>query len=177
MHEKILKAWKSEKLNDQLQPLDPDFYVDLNQYIDSLNIKLRNPNLKTLNNSLTNKELQNMLRIMEDIIETRIEKLLRDIQLGTHLNTEHKNSEEFKIIQNLNEIIDIKKKFRNSSQKSTSIKEPKTLLRILQPLQKIVCIDTRTYGPFEVEDVVNLPKENAELLTSRGIAEKIDVPS
>ncbi len=51
----------------------------------------------------------------------------------------------------------------------------KITVRLLQDLPEIVGIDGKIYGPFKKEDVVNLPKENAEALIKRGVAEKIDV--
>ncbi|MEM4246222.1 MAG: hypothetical protein QW390_02885, partial [Candidatus Bathyarchaeia archaeon] len=53
--------------------------------------------------------------------------------------------------------------------------EDKTVIRMLQPLKRIVCVDMKAYGPFEAEDVACLPKLNANILVERGIATKVDV--
>ncbi len=51
----------------------------------------------------------------------------------------------------------------------------KITVRILKDLPEIVGIDGKIYGPFKKEDVVNLPKENAEALIKRGVAEEIGI--
>ncbi|MBN2566836.1 DNA replication complex GINS family protein [Candidatus Woesearchaeota archaeon] len=47
------------------------------------------------------------------------------------------------------------------------------MVRILQPIPKFVGPDLAVYGPFVEEDVANLPREVAELLVSKGRAEKM----
>lgn len=46
-------------------------------------------------------------------------------------------------------------------------------VRILKDLPSIVGVDGRVYGAFKKEDVVTLPRANAETLINRGAAEKI----
>lgn len=48
-------------------------------------------------------------------------------------------------------------------------------VRILKDLPSIVGVDGRVYGAFKKEDVVTLPRANAETLVNRGAAEKIDL--
>ena len=40
----------------------------------------------------------------------------------------------------------------------------------------LVGIDLINYGPFEKEDVANLPKENVKILISENFVEKIEIP-
>jgi hypothetical protein len=47
------------------------------------------------------------------------------------------------------------------------------LLRILQPMPKLVGVDLEEYGPFQQEDLVVLPKENALVLIARGVATEV----
>ena len=81
--------------------------------------------------------------------------------------------EEYRIIQNLNTITEIKdslKDFTVPTQHKVKNQKKKKLIRMLQPLKKIVCIDMKAYGPFEAEDVVTLPEENANILIEKGLA-------
>lgn len=48
-------------------------------------------------------------------------------------------------------------------------------VRILKDLPSLVGVDGRVYGAFKKEDVVTLPRANAETLVNRGAAEKIDL--
>jgi len=47
------------------------------------------------------------------------------------------------------------------------------LVRFLHPVPKFVGKELEVYGPFEREDVANLPKEIAEVLITKGRAEEI----
>ncbi len=48
-------------------------------------------------------------------------------------------------------------------------------VRILKDLPSIVGVDGRVYGAFKKEDVVTLPRANAETLVNRGAAERVDL--
>jgi hypothetical protein len=40
---------------------------------------------------------------------------------------------------------------------------------------EIVGVDGKTYGPFKLDDVVKLPRENAELMVKQGLAKAVEV--
>ncbi|MFW9900825.1 MAG: hypothetical protein ACFFDY_06015 [Candidatus Thorarchaeota archaeon] len=50
-----------------------------------------------------------------------------------------------------------------------------TLIRFLKKTPPLVGIDLLNYGPFEEEDIANIPKKNAKILIIEKFAEKIDV--
>jgi len=47
------------------------------------------------------------------------------------------------------------------------------LVRFLHPVPKFVGRELEVYGPFEREDIANLPKEIAEVLIIKGRAEEM----
>jgi len=47
------------------------------------------------------------------------------------------------------------------------------LLRFVEAVPKFVGIDLKQYGPFQIEDVANLPKEVAKVLTHNKRAEEM----
>ncbi len=51
-----------------------------------------------------------------------------------------------------------------------------TLVRFLRNTPPLVGVDLINYGPFEKEDIVNLPQKNAKILIVEKFAEKIEVP-
>ncbi|MHA1733046.1 MAG: DNA replication complex subunit Gins51 [Promethearchaeota archaeon] len=51
-----------------------------------------------------------------------------------------------------------------------------TLVRFRKACEAVVGLDMREYGPFEVEDVANLPNPNARILIDKKYAEKIEAP-
>jgi DNA replication initiation complex subunit (GINS family) len=50
------------------------------------------------------------------------------------------------------------------------------VVRFLKAVPAIIGIDMKTYGPFQQEDVVAIPVENAENLIRRGIAKEVEIP-
>jgi len=51
-----------------------------------------------------------------------------------------------------------------------------TLVRFLKKTPPLVGIDLINYGPFEKEDIANLPQKNAKILIYEKFAEKIELP-
>jgi DNA replication factor GINS len=56
---------------------------------------------------------------------------------------------------------------------SERIKQKKVLIRFLKPMEQFVGVDMAKYGPFNCEDVANLPLENAISLINNKIATEI----
>ena len=49
------------------------------------------------------------------------------------------------------------------------------LLRLQEDMKEIMGIDLKIYGPFKKEDLVYLPKENADILVQKEIAKPIEL--
>jgi len=71
--------------------------------------------------------------------------------------------------ENLSTILDYKNK---GDQEKINF----TLIRFLRTTPPLVGIDLINYGPFEEEDIANLPQENAKILIIEKFAEKIELP-
>ena len=50
-----------------------------------------------------------------------------------------------------------------------------SLLRILKETPELVGYDMKVYGPFQKEDIVNLPEENAVILVTEKFAERFEI--
>jgi DNA replication initiation complex subunit (GINS family) len=55
-------------------------------------------------------------------------------------------------------------------------KKPSSKVRIRQALPAIAASDGRDYGPFKVDDIVELPQDLVELLVKRSVAEMENAP-
>ncbi|MFX1601613.1 MAG: hypothetical protein ACFFB6_13555, partial [Promethearchaeota archaeon] len=51
-----------------------------------------------------------------------------------------------------------------------------TLVRFLKSTPPLVGVDLINYGPFEKEDIANLPQKNAKILIIEKFAENIEIP-
>ena len=91
---------------------------------------------------------------LEDLIKSEV-KINEDIKEVSISNKKEKG-----LISESNELID-------------EVKINYTLVRFLKETPPLVGIDLINYGPFEKEDIANLPLKNAKILINEKFAEKI----
>ena len=60
--------------------------------------------------------------------------------------------------------------FKNLSKKEEKLSK---LVRFLQPVQQFMGGDMQVYGPFNPEDIANLPQKVSEILIKNNRAEEI----
>jgi DNA replication initiation complex subunit (GINS family) len=56
-----------------------------------------------------------------------------------------------------------------------SIEYEYTLIRVVKDAPELIGIDLKVYGPFQKEDIVNLPRKNARILVNEKFAEYFEV--
>ncbi|MFX1364166.1 MAG: hypothetical protein ACFFCE_04280 [Promethearchaeota archaeon] len=150
-------------------------------------LKLRE--VKIINSALNLKEIN-----LKNVIES--EKLLyqnlvaaikgfKKVQALSILEEEKKNlddlikSEIRKKEGIVEESLSIEKEKTIISESDEVINKRKTeytLVRFLKKTPPLVGIDLINYGPFEKEDIANLPKENVNILLSESVVEEIELP-
>ena len=125
-------------------------------------------------NPALRRELENCLKILNEVQKKRIEKILmygfNEIYNGfdplDNLTQEEKTLyEEIK-----KDVTKIKKSFEK---KNTKRKEDIIKVRVLKQVRKLKGPQGREFGPFEENDVCELPKEIGELLINAKKAELI----
>lgn len=94
---------------------------------------------------------------LEDLIDSKLEPKILAIKEGLS------NIEE--------ELITADSKVVSDEDKINYI-----LVRFLKKAPPLVGIDLLNYGPFEKDDIANLPQKNAKILIYEKFAEKIEVP-
>ncbi len=150
-------------------------------------LKLRE--VKIINSAMALKEIN-----LNNVIEA--EKLFYQNLVGTikgfkkvktlslyeeesEINLEDLIKSEVKIKEDIKEVsISNKKKKSLTSESNELINEVKidyTLVRFLKETPPLVGIDLINYGPFEKEDIANLPQKNAKILIIEKFAEKIEL--
>ncbi|MCK4479724.1 MAG: hypothetical protein KAV01_04280 [Candidatus Lokiarchaeota archaeon] len=94
---------------------------------------------------------------LEGLIESEIvtKKSIAEVSIS--------NKKEETIVSESNEVIDKEK-------------IDYTLVRFLKKTPPLVGIDLINYGPFEKEDIANLPQKNAKILIYEKFVEKIELP-
>jgi DNA replication factor GINS len=172
----IYKAWKSEKTSPTPQPLPQDFYRRAESYLRGLQGDLSDT--RTLQSQLNQKEMEVATRLLQELRQTRIRKLVTAARDGDEVNPADLTDDEKRLVESLNEsLADSKRKETNRANAPPT--EPERIImsvvRFLQDIPEIVGTDLKIYGPYKKEDVGSLPSQNAEALMKQGAAKMIEV--
>lgn len=132
---------------------------------------------------IVQKIIENLSIISNLLLKIRIEKILRgninsNLEIGYSKMTDE---EKFIIdgeIQSKRKRKEIMTLITNGQPKilekiTDTIKQKKLLIMFIKPMEQFVGVDMYKYGPFKVEDVANLPFENALSLVNNKIATEI----
>lgn len=145
-------------------------------------------NLKTkeygiIEKKIVQKIIENLSIISNLLLQTRIEKILigninSNLEMGYSKMTDE---EKFIIdgeIQSKRKRKEIMTLITNGQSKilekiTDTIKQKKLLIMFIKPMEQFVGVDMYKYGSFSVDDVANLPFENALSLVNNKIATEI----
>jgi DNA replication initiation complex subunit (GINS family) len=193
---KLHNAWENEIKQDELQNIPDDFFHEMKKYTTQLNKTSTNP--ETLTGRLTQTERNYANQMLKEIIDVRLNKIIRGELNGDPINAQSMTPEEQKLHSNFRQLLldykqvtetfvtqDIQAQTKPTLQKiqkpisqPTKYEEKETellLVRFIKPLPAIMGIDLKAYGPFQPEELANIPKQNAENLIKRGIAQKVNI--
>jgi len=76
LYNELYKAWKSEKSSQKTQPLASDFYQKVQTYLSGLEQDSVSLEAHTLQGRLTLKEKEVVTRLLQELKETRLQKLV-----------------------------------------------------------------------------------------------------
>ena len=162
-----------------LQEIPYDTYQRLAITIGNLKAKEYN----VIENKIVQKIIENLSIISNLLLQTRIEKIMigninSNLEIGYSKMTDE---EKFIIdgeIQSKRNKKEITTLISNGQSKILEkiigrIKQKKLLIIFIKPMEQFVGVDMYKYGPFSVDDVANLPFENALSLVNNKIASEI----
>ena len=186
-------AWENETKREELQNIPDDFLHEMKNYVNQLNKTTTND--ATLSGNLTQTERKYANQMLKQLIETRLDKIIKSELNGLPIDAQAMTPEEQQLHSNIRQLLtsyrqgtEIPKPQRQPQPKPKPIPKkeltppPKieekdtelVLIRFLKPLPAIMGIDMKAYGPFQPEELATIPQQNAENLIKRGIAKKID---
>jgi len=193
-YETLYELLRREKSRTEIQKLDKDFFNDIIGYIKDKKDILESQ--KSKENVFANKEverttkqLDSICRILKELYERRETKIINLALINSRSNSNVDLSvllpDEVKFYESLKNNLDL---YRDGilinvlEGKLPILEEPKViksdfqnkiLIRFINPVPKFVGSNGFTYGPFEDEDIANLPEDIAKLLIEKDRAEEI----
>ncbi|MFW9856036.1 MAG: hypothetical protein ACFFFG_13355 [Candidatus Thorarchaeota archaeon] len=189
-YQELYELWMNERTLMALQRIPADFYIVIDGQLAILNQKTQ---MKSADwGSLHQVVLKRMEFLRKDISQLRLSKILYAVTHNITLEEEFLTWGELKLLRDLtksiktvgfvNQDLTVSTEYSNGPEdylNDLSIEthpletHPRSMVRILTDVEKIVGIDNREYGPFSENDVVSLPQDNANALISKGVARLI----
>ena len=190
MYEEIFEAWKREKNSEVIQPLASDFFEKASKYLAAVKLLTTKEGKEDNPDPARKRETEYTEFMLSSLLRMRAKKIAL-VSLEGSTETAGLTEKERSLLVDLRTELD--KYMHQSLQLPTKVDEgpydnhenrPNTsteaeegsstmLLRILQPIPRLVGVDLQEYGPFQQEDLVVLPKENALVLIARGVASEV----
>ncbi|MDI6847935.1 MAG: hypothetical protein QMD23_07425, partial [Candidatus Bathyarchaeia archaeon] len=170
MYNELYEVWKREIESVELGRLPPDFYSRIVDYLRRLKEESRMLDKRTVKARLLKSEMQNVKRMLRELLRMRYRKLVKKVAKGQKVPPGSLSIEEEKIHIGVLPFAEAyhnfaKNLFRGHVLKTAVEREYKrAVLRFLKDVPAIIGADMETYGPFKVEDVASLPFENAKIL-------------
>lgn len=177
MYADLYKAWKAEKTTENPQELPGDFYKRAIGYLQGLEDDSAASDTRTIQGSLLVNEKEVAQRLLEELKQARLRKIVNAAREGGPVSTQGLTEEEKTLVERFNESLSSYKD-REKSKQAVSTSEDLTelsIVRFLGDVPEIVGVDLRIYGPYKKEDVGSLPHQNAQALIKEGLAKLIDV--
>ncbi len=200
--ETLFELLRKEKINQELQKLDDDFFEQTSQYLEEKKAVLETE--KTSNSIFsgdskkTQLQLENARKILKEFYEKRENKIINLAMLSSRAEVRESGTNMLKEEKRLyREVLELLNTYRDGilknaiagkkvkiAQKKQLPKDIKTeqkassgnkMIRFLHSVPKFVADDLNTYGPFEKEEMSFLPQKTAGLLIKRKRAEEMKI--
>lgn len=190
-----------EKQREELLQLEPSFYQDVISYLQEKmraweRIKQETDLFSLGERDKIEAELKNIRKVLKDLYEKREKKIidtaLNKSRVGHALDATNLLDEERKFFDSIVNVMDrfrkgvllnlFKMEMPNVSaevlgvsiDEKKEIKQKETrMIRFLHAVPKFVGSDLAIYGPFDENDVGNLPKDVSQVLINKKRAEEI----
>lgn len=181
MYNEIYEIWTRELEKAELEKITSDFYSRASDYLRKLKEESRMLDKRTVKANLLKSEMQNVKRMLNELVRIRYKKLVKNASRGQKIPSSSLAIEEEKIYAEILSIAETYQRFAQDLLQGRVLKmnvkheKKRTVLRFLKDIPTIVGADMKTYGPFKAEDVASLPIENAKILIKQHLAERVDV--
>ena len=185
-YETIYEIFRSEKVRDELQKLDPNFIEDVKKYLWEKNSILKSQiGKKSIFSSTevqkTIKQIENIKKILKELQEKREAKIIKLAIFNSRTGYEIKELSRMleKEKDFFNDLVKLLKNNQNSlfGAIDEDIVKPKGLKKKVkseskkvgfkEDVQEFVGADLQVYGPYKTNDTAELPIKIAELLIKK----------
>ena len=155
----------------KLSKIPNDFYQKAKNYLEQ-----KKKIAEKKEDKLTEREIKNVERIMEDIFNRRETKMLNLalITVRTNLPPENLIEDEKEFFESaVNMLRTQRERVLSLLFKKTKLKQDIEKIEFKEDVEEFVGVDLNKYGPFKKGNVADVPKDNAKLLIKMKKAKRI----
>lgn len=182
-YDDLMENWRRERENEALQSIPEKFYAEMTDYISKIQ-DARSQEDVSLASRITEKESGYAQRLLKELTQLRMKKIIESELNGVVLAGKNLTREEQIFYSDLRRVLSsheerLKSILMGHVPQIDTKPSPDVglkVIRFLKAVPAIIGIDMKTYGPFQLEDVVAIPVENAENLIRRGLAKEVEIP-
>lgn len=186
-YETLFELLRLEKNREEIQQLSPTFFEDVAKYVNEKQQLIDNasqrPSMFSSDRDTT--LLENIKRLVKELYEKREKKILfmaiNKSRTGSHIiDTSTLLPEEKELFEQLVSLFDKKRNeilmplLQGNSiekrQQTVEVHQETKLVKFVSAVPKFLGKELEIYGPFNEEDMANLPVEIAEVLIKKGRA-------
>ena len=159
--------YRNEKNAPALQHVGENFYRELQEFLSQLEEEHR----------------EYMGKLVDEIMERRRNKVLMQAMRTADSPPLNATPEEVKLYGEVVRVLEGYNGGRGQVQAEESVEPEKeepveheggmAKIRIIKPIPAIMGVDSKQYGPFEEGQEVEIPRETAEILLGKEIAEEV----
>lgn len=200
-YETLFELLKRERERADLQKLEPTFFSDTIAYIKDKKkiIEAKSDSVFAMEEKKkAERQLENIYKILKELYERREKKIIsialdKSRTKSSLIDTTALLKEEKVVFDALAGLLDtyreailysvlnervpfmqaLEKKPVEDFKTALELKKPTRLVRFTNAVPKFVGTELEEYGPFDEEDIANLPSEIADVIISKGKAEEI----
>jgi len=176
----IYEAARKERYSEQLQPLPKVFVEDVAEYLrDKREIALKDNEVFSDVIIKTKKQLENAITLFRELILRRRKKILTLVLIAAETGISKQDFEnmlnfEKNLFEELMKAVDISDKKLNGVLNGKDATKKNELIVIKEDVEEFLGIDGDKMGPYEKNQIVNLPKPIAQILISDNKAEIVE---
>jgi len=180
MYAELCVAWQREIESTELGSLPADFYVKVADYVRRIKEETRMLDRKSVKAGLLERELQNVKRLLRELVWARYKKLVEVIGEGQKMPSDLLTPEEAGICASYVSFAETYQKFAQNllqghvAEANVTKEHKRVALRFVKAIPAVIGADMKSYGPFMVEDVASLPIDNAKVLVKQGLAVAVE---
>lgn len=178
-YDELMSLWLKERTQESLAPIPQDFETKLYAYASLARQQLKVSDKKATSTVIKYAELDIVKKLLFSLFEIRFRKIVRTLLNGAQpenlLSVERQFAEELsKLIYEYRERINsIAYELRIPKIEDRSAKY--RIVCFMQMFPRVVCEDTKNYGPFRQYDIAALPPESARALATKQVVRLLEL--